>query len=371
MNIKNQDFINAAKALLSIILTLLCIYRFSDFGAIYFALYIAACCSFMQAGETKAKQLLSMSLAGGAFLFFLIFGLLIKAHYIWANIALVIFAFWTFYLPNFGLVYKISPALGLIFYELVISMPTHNTHFVNAVLASVISVVISILIYFLFWPYDVKHELTLLAQTLISQYHLLLKKYYLMMRRSNRWTRKTQLNQLQEDLKNINNLLAGYEKINEAGEIKKEEGQFFDLVYIKLYSLSQINQLVIECFPNLDSEAQSVCQQLFKDLIAKCNAIDYRFDQMVPHSLIAQHLLRKSLKLGKTLTRPLLAIRNKPRKVILSEQEFNQLLEKLILDNKTKTKHFAFGLLRIHELINELYQSQEQMHFTPKRGMFL
>ncbi len=357
INLKNQDFINATKAILVVVLTFIAVYRFTTPVAMYFALYTACCVALMQVGETKSKQFLSMVLAGMAFLFFLSFGLLIKAHMVWANVGLIVFAFAAFYLPNLGWTYKLSPVLGLVFYEFVLSMPTHTSPFLTTVLASAIGVVIGIVVYFLFWPYETKHELTLLAETMLRQYRSLLEQQFSA--------------PAKESLQTLSTLLAAYEKLNEASLLKKEEAEYFDSLYLRLYSLLQINLMIIERPPSLSPETRPVAQAIFRDLISRLKAIEYHFDQMVPHSLIAKNVIGRSLNLGKALTQPILRMVQKPRKARLSEEEFNHLLEDLVKNDLSLNRRFAFGLLRIYELLQNIREQQAQMHFEVSQAMFL
>lgn len=368
INIKNQDFIHAAKALIAVLITLALIHSFAGVTAIYFALYTTACCALMQAGDTKGKQLISMLLAGAVFLFFLSFGLFIRNHHVLANIALLLFAFVTFYLPNLGLTYKIPPVLALVFYVFVISMSIAPSPFILNVAASAIGVGVAIIVYFLFWPYDMKHELMLLAQTLTHQYRNILDRYVLISRSNNRLIKEAQFTAIAEDLKSASQMLGGYEKLGETNTLKKEELQFFDVIYLRLYSMAQINKMVSEHFPSLSKDEIPLAQQLLKDLITKLKAIEYRFDRMVPHSFLAKSLIGRSLNLGKMLTRPILQMTRGPRKPLLSENEFNTLLEKLISANHAN-KAFAFGLLRMRELLNNLYEHQEDIHFEVKHGL--
>jgi hypothetical protein len=99
--------------------------------------------------------------------------------------------------------------------------------------------------------------------------------------------------------------------------------------------------------------------------------IEYRFDQMVPHSFIAKQLIGKSLHLGKTLTKPFFRIQKKPKKAYLNEEEFNQLLEQLIAERGGTTRQLAFALLRLRELISSIQHYQEGLHFQFHQSLFL
>lgn len=374
INVKNQDFINACKALMTVILTLALVHNFASPLAIYFSLYTAACCAFMQAGETKKDQFFSMLLAGGAFIFFLAFGLFIKEYMLLANIALIIFAFATFYLPNLGLNYKIPPVLALVFYVLVIHMQTANSAFLPTVAANLVGVIVAIAIYFLFWPYEVKHELMLVSQTICHQYRTILERYYLLARRGLTVSRRRdQMQAIEETLDNVNKALIMYEKLNQGEALKKEEADYFDKLYLRLYIFLQITKMMAERFPDtLSAESHSILQHLYKDLILQTKEVEYRFDKMVPHSMIAKNLIGRSLNLGKSLTLPLLRVQTKPKKHSLTEQEFNKFLEELItLDQSERVKQVAFAILRMHEFLTYITDYQESAHFNLKQGMFL
>jgi uncharacterized membrane protein YccC len=371
INVKNQDFINATKALVTVSLTLAIIHRFSSPMSIYFALYTATCCALMQAGETKKEQLSAMLLAGVVFLFFLAFGLLVKPNMILGNIALVIFAFMTFYLPNLGINYKIPPVLGLVFYELVLSMNTSASPFWPTMSASAIGVAVAIPMYFLFWPYEAKHELMLLAQTLSHQYRIMIERYFLIARNLDKKISPEQQALIETDLTDIQQLLQAYTKLLEATTFKKEESHYFDTLYLRFYALLQINIMMSNNIPELSIAQRPLLQQLLRDFIFQFKDIEQRFDHMVPHSLIAKNLIGRSLRLGKTLTRPLIKSPKKSKKGLLTEAEFNDLLTQLIGDQTAVLKRYAFGLLRIRELITDIYAHQQDLHFNLKRGMFL
>ena len=376
INVKNQDFINASKATLTVIITFLLVYSFANMLAIYFSLYTAACCAFMQAGSTRKAQFISMLLAGSAFIFFLAFGLAVKSHLLVAYGALLVFAFATFYLPNLGLTYKIPPVLGPIFYVFVISMPTEPSAFLPTIAASTIGVIVSIAIYFLFWPYEVKHELMLVSQTICHQYRTILERFYLLLRRSTNASRRAdQIHQINETLRDITQALGVYEKLNDtAVSFKKEEADYFDSIYLRLYAFLQILKMMRECFPaHISEEAAPILQPLYRVAILELKHIEYRFDKLVPHSFIAKNLIGRSLNLGKTLTLPLLRVQKQPKKPQLTETEFNALLEKLIAlpGEQTKLEQLAFALLRARELLTYVLKRQENIGFDLKEGVFL
>lgn len=375
INFKNQDFINASKALITVCLTLVIIYSFLPFISIYLALYTAACCAYMQAGEKKSAQLLSMLIGGATFVILLAFGLQIKNHIILANTALVILAFAAFYLPNLGITYKLPPVLALVFYVSVINMHTESCPFWLTLLGTTIGAVIAILIYFLFWPYEPKHELTLIAQNIVQHYRVVLERSFLILRTTRDSKRKDQQKHIEESLEESTQLLILYEKRNEATSLKKNEADYFDALYLNLYSLLQVNMMMTSRFPTAFSvEKRLISQNLFRDLVKHLIEIETHFNQMVPHSLIAKQLIGKSFSLGKALTYPLLGIKKKSKKACLTEAEYNALLEQLISDTKAPTQQFTFALLRLRELLKQLQLHQQATHFNHthfKQGLFL
>ncbi len=368
LNLKNQDFINATKVVLVTVLTLTLVHKFTSPLGMYFALYISACVVMMQAGEAKSAQFVSMLIAGAAFLFFLAFGLIVRPHPILSNTALIVFAFIAFYLPNVGWNYKLPPVLGIIFYVLVISM-SQAAPFASSLTAGSIAVIVAIAVYFFFWPYDVKHELTLTAQTTLYVYRNLLQSYTKMIRRPK--SNEHILEDAQNILSDITKLLAGYEKLNEGASLKKEEVDYFDALYLDLYSLLQINTMLVERFPVLNTEARLIAQQILRNLIGQLQMLEYRFDAMVPHSLIAKNIIGKSLKLGKAITETLSLHKQKVHKPRISDEEFSRLLEKLIADHSDVNKRFAFGLLRIQELLDQIHSLQENVPFNVNQAIFL
>ncbi len=360
MNIsfKSQDFINASKALLTVSLTLIAVYSFLPVTSLYFALYTAACCAFMQAGASKLDQLVSMILGGAAFIFFLALGLAIKDEAVFADGALILFAFAAFYLPNLGIKYKMPPVLGLIFYVSVINMNTTSCPYALSILGCTIGASIAIVVYFLFWPYQVTHELTLIAQSVIRQYRILLERCM------------PRVRQAEEDEARINTLLSLYEQLNTAAHLKPEEADYFDKLYLTLYGLLQTNTMMIASLPALSAEKRALTQKLLRDLRAEARTIEYSFDQMLPHSFIARHVFSKSLRLGKALMlRP--DTQRRP-KGALSSFEFNALLEALLAPpEEPNIQQFAFGLLRLRELLKQLSLHQEGMHLNLKQGVFI
>ncbi len=351
----NQDLIFAFKTILTVVLSFLACSSFlHDPISIYFALYTAVCCALMQAGSHRQEHFKSMLLAGLAFVVFISLGLLFKNIPWLKNLSLIGFAFLAFYLPNLGFTYRMPPIFGVIFYVCVLNMATPTDPPLLVILANALASGIAIIVYFLFWPYRPEHELTLLCCNLISQYRSSIESLRQALSSTSTKQRRSELAHALQYNKHSGNSLNQFNTVLGQPALEAEDKTYFSAQYLHFYATFHIMKLMCSL---LSENIYPAFLPLLQDLDSMLSELGLEFNARLPHSLLGRLI-------------PKITPRSTPHlNVPEFETQLQNLIDEALIDGPEG--QFAFALLRMKEIYNNMRTELDHWQLKRQAGLFL
>lgn len=352
------DFLLATKTIIVVMLSVAVTFWWLDPMALFYVIYTGAGISLMQAGISKKAHFFSMLCAALCYLGLYLLGAYLRPDHYWAGMMLIPLAFLAYYLPNFGITYRLPPIMAVIEYLLVMMMPNPPIDPLATAWGMCLASMIGILVYFFLWHYSIKDELTLLMLEITEQYRegLQLIKLWQQTRQ------KKYLDQLHAGIEFCEEHVINFEQIKAHPEVQKNKPQFFSATEDALYAISKVIRLFIDILPMLPPERLQEFMPLVKDLARTLKLQERKLSASFERNFLTRKMLRKSFLMSKDV---LLRVTRQQqiKKIIWDLPAFEAALlniVKPIQDNPNKTDidhaslQFAFGLLRIKELYTDL-----------------
>ena len=362
------DLLMACKTLASVIITVLISFYWLSALGLFYAIYVAFAVSLMQSGYSKKAQFLSMLFAGISYLALYNLAVLLRPYHLTASLSLIPLAFIAYYMPNFGLKYRLPPILGVIIYLIVLLLPVPPEHPLLTTLALSIGVVSAISIYFLFWPTNAQGSLALLLLELTEQYRSILETLL-------QFKRPLSLTQKQAALYKItkcinfctqqaivySQLKAHLETLNQA--------LFFHKTEEVLYGVSALMRLFMQIVPQLSPADFERFASLIKDLVRSLKFQENLLLSQYQPQLLQGNFFKHPMGLRKRFMKFFERPPNRKNQPLLNLAQFQiallQILDPMKLREQTTKPEdkpllqFSFALLEIKALYTQLSLTNE------------